>query len=62
MDKDFDDVVYEALVEAKRAFDSKIEDYCYDPSFADIRFTAFIVDSTLTTRLRKIEIEGELKT
>jgi len=60
-EKDLDDIVYEALVSAKKAFNTTIEDYNHDPAFTDIKFTAFILDSTLTTRLRKIEIEGELK-
>ena len=58
-DKDFDEVVYEALLEARRAFNSKIEDYYFDPSFATAHFVAWVSDSA--GGRRKIEIEGELK-
>ena len=60
-DKDFDDVVYEALRDAKERFCEVIESYNYEPAFCDIKFIAWIVDTSLTTRLRKIEIEAEVK-
>jgi len=60
-DKDFDDVVYEALRNAKAKFREALEDHYYDTAYCDINFTAFIVDSSFTTRLRKIEIEDEIK-
>ena len=59
--KDFDDVVYEALRSAKERLAEVIESYNYEPAYCDIKFTAWIVDTSLTTRLRKIEIEAEVK-
>ena len=60
-DKDFDDVVYEALRDARKKFCEVLEGYDYDPAYCDTKFTAFMVDSSLTTRIRKIEIESEVK-
>jgi len=58
---DFDDVVYLALRNAKKVFEDTLSRYLYDPAYCDIRFTAFIKDMNFEQRLRKIEIEGELK-
>ena len=58
---DFDDVVYLALRNAKKAFEDTLSKHLYDSASCDIRFTAFINDVNFEQRLRKIEIEGELK-
>ena len=56
-----DQITLEALIKARGAFDKYLEDYGYDPAFWDTRFTAWQVDSSLSQRLRKFEIEGEVK-
>jgi len=58
---DFDDIVYLALRNAKKTFESTLSEYLYDPAICDIQFTAFIKDINFEHRLRKIGIEGELK-
>ena len=58
---DFDDVVYLALKNAQKAFHDTLSRYGFDSAYCDIRFTAFINDANFEQRLRKIEIEGELK-
>jgi len=60
-DKDFDDVVWEALNASRETFKDTLSKYLYDSACCDIRFTAFIVDTGFTTRLRKIELEEEVK-
>jgi len=58
---DFDEVVLESLLKAHKAFEENITDYGYDPAYADVRFTAWVLDANLTSRLRRFEIEGEVK-
>lgn len=60
-EKDFDDVVYEALRDAKKKFQEVLESHNYDPAYCDIKFVAWVVDTSFTARLRKIEIEDEVK-
>lgn len=60
-DKDFDDVVYEALRNAQKRFCEVIESYNYEPAYCDIKFIAWIVDTSSYIRLRKTEIEAEVK-
>ena len=57
----FDEIVGKALQVAKDAFRKQIEDYYYDSSRCDIRFTAWVVDSNYEKRLRRFEIEEECK-
>lgn len=57
----FDGAILEGLLKARDAFEKYLEDCGYDSAYADIRFTAWVVDSGFTTRLRRMEIEGELK-
>ena len=60
-EKDLDTVVHEALEVAREAFQKHISDYCYDPAYTDIRFTAWIKDVSFENRLKRIEIEEEVK-
>lgn len=60
-EKELDAVVYEALGSAKKVFQQTVSDNDYDPAFVDIRFTAWIKDISFEHRLRKIEIEDEVK-
>ncbi len=61
-DEFFDDeLTMKALCAAKKAFFKTISDEGYDSAFWDIRFTAWMVDSEFTTRLKRIEIEEEVK-
>jgi len=57
----FDEIVIKALHTAKVAFRKQIEDYGYDSSRCDIRFTVWPVDSNYEKRLRRFEIEEECK-
>jgi hypothetical protein len=50
-----------ALVAARNAFHEYLEKDGNDPSFWDIRFTAWLVDADFTHRLERVEIERELK-
>lgn len=56
-----DEAIQEGLLAARKAFEDTISKYCYDPAYTDIKFTAWAVDSSLTIRLRRFEIEGEVK-
>lgn len=60
-DPDFDDIVYLALRDAKRAFNDTLSKHLYDSAFCDIRFTVWVKDATFEHRLRRMEIEDELK-
>ena len=60
-EEEFDDIVYIALKNARKAFNDTLSKYGFDSAYCDIRFTAFITDVNFEQRLRKIEIEGELK-
>jgi len=57
----FDEIVFKALDLAKQCFQDTISKYGYDPAFVDIQFTAWIKDISFEHRLRKIEIEDEVK-
>jgi hypothetical protein len=59
-EKEYDEVIYEALEATKKAFQAVISDYEYDSAYTDIRFTAWIKDLSFEHRLRKIEIEDEV--
>ena len=50
-----------ALRQAKQAFQKFLSANCYDPAYWDLRFTAWEVSSDFTTRLRRYEIEDEVK-
>ena len=52
-DPEFDDVVYMALKDAKKAFQDMLGKYCFDPAYCDIRFTAFVNDTTECNALQK---------
>ena len=60
-EKDLDFVVHEALEAAKKTFQDTISSYDYDPAYCDIRFIAWIKDVNLENRLKRIEIEEEVK-
>ena len=60
-EKEHDEAVYEALEKAREIFQKTISQYGYDPAFTDIQFTAWIKDVSLENRLRRIEIEEEVK-
>lgn len=55
------EITIKALNNAKEAFNKTIGDEGYDSAYWDIRFTAWEVDSNFTTRLRRYEIEDEVK-
>jgi len=50
-----------ALVKARDAFQAYLESLGNDPAYWDYRFTAWEVDSSFTTRLKRIELESEVK-
>jgi len=54
-------ITMEALEKAKEAFNKRLEYEGYDPAYWDIRFTAWEVGDNFTTRLRRYEIEDEVK-
>ena len=54
-------IVMEGLHKARKALEDCLSDYGYDPAYVDTKFTAWIVDSSFTTRLRRIEYETEVK-
>ena len=60
-DTDLEVVVMEGLHKARQALEDCVSEYGYDPAYVDTRFTAWIVDSSFTTRLRRIEYETEVK-
>ena len=60
-EEEFDDVVYLALKNARKVFNDTLSKYGFDSACCDIRFTAFVKDSSFERRLRRIEIEDELK-
>jgi len=54
-------VVMEGLHKARKALEDCVSEYGYDPAYVDTRFTAWIVDSSFTARLCRIEYETEVK-
>lgn len=60
-EKSLDEIVFIALTEAKKMFQSTISKFGYEAALVDIRFTAWINDINFEHRLRKIEIEDEVK-
>jgi len=60
-DKDFEVVVGEALLMAQKAFQKHLEDYYFDPAYCDIRFTAWVKSDDFAERLKRFEIEDEVK-
>ena len=61
MEKSDDEVAYEALLEARERFKEVLTGYNIDAAYFDTRFTTWVIDDSLTTRLRRIEIEEEVK-
>ena len=60
-EKDLDEVICEALLVAQKRFNETVGEYGFDPAYCDIRFTAWVKDSSLTERLGRFEIEHECK-
>lgn len=56
-----EELTMRAVMKAKAAFDAQLELFGYDPSFWDIKITAYMLDETLSVRLCKLEYEKELK-
>ena len=61
MTEEKDLLTMKALNEARKAFQKYFSDRGYDPAYWDYRFTCWEVDSSLTSRLHRYEIEGECK-
>ena len=60
-DKEIAVLTMEALAAAQAAFESVLSADGNDPAYWDIRFTAWLKDSTLSMRLSRYEIEEEVK-
>lgn len=60
-DGTLDEIVSKALDCAKQSFQAVLNDYGYDPAYCDILFTAWIKDVNFEHRLRRLEIEDEVK-
>lgn len=55
------EITMKALNKARGAFNDYLEKDGFEPALWDIRFTAWEVDYNFTTRLRRYEIEDEVK-
>ena len=60
-DTELEVVVMEGLCKARKALEDCLSEYGLDSAYVDTRFTAWIVDASFTTRLRRIEYETEVK-
>ena len=58
-EKDIREVVPGALYEARQRFNVYLESLGFDPAWCNIRFTAWLMDSSFTQRLARFEIEEE---
>jgi len=61
-EKDIRQIIPEALNKARERFNAVLfDEYGIDPANCNIKFTAWLMDNTFTTRLAKFEIEEEVK-
>ena len=54
-------ITFEALMNARKAFEETLRECGYDSAYWDIKFIAYLVDERFKQRLSKIEYESELK-
>jgi len=60
-DTELEVVVMGGLYKARKALEDCLSEYGYDSAYVDTRLTAWIVDSSGSMRLRRIEYETEVK-
>lgn len=61
MDEESSEITMKALNKARGAFNDYLEKDGFDPSYWDIRFTAWLLTIDFDHRLTKFEIEHECK-
>lgn len=56
-----EELTFNALLEARKAFEDYVSKYSCDPAYWDLKFIAYQKDHSFKERLQRFEIESELK-